>query len=1122
MKADGAPPVDAAAREAVRSDHARSLIVEAGAGTGKTTALVSRIVAIVAGGVSEIDRLAAITFTEAAAAELRDRVRSALESAAAGRDPLVTGDDEREPCAAALDSIDDAAISTLHGFAQRIVAAYPLEAGLPPSFDVLDAVEASIEIDRHWEEFASALLDDPAAETTLLAAFVLGIDLPRLRTVALALHRDLDRLGDATFAPRPLTPPDAGPVIAALDAALADLPGCLDAQDKLAEHLTDLVPYRDSLRAAADAPAGPDAEVEILDLLANGPKLERRAGQKGNWPDVDAVRALCRAATETRAGILRGAREAVLHTLAGRITGFVRDYAAWRRAQGRLEFQDLLVLAVEVLRCDPSVLAAMRARFRVVLVDEFQDTDPLQVDLAVLLASSEPDAGSSAVARVALDPGRLFLVGDPKQSIYRFRRADLEIYAEAAARDDLSPLTLAQSFRSVPGILGFVNHVFGQLLGAADPGIQAAQVDLVASRDPLDGCDIPVRVLGGLGEGAVGALREREASEVASLIAQMKQEEWPIWDAGLRRARPAKLGDVAILLPTRTALGAIEDALEAAGIPARVESESLVFATPEVHDLLAVLGAIDDPTDEVAIVGALRSPAFGCSDGDLVDFRGAGGRWSYLAPAPEGLPASHTVVTAMASLRGLHDRRSWRSVSDTLDALVSERSLMTVALAHRRPRDRWRRIRFLIDEARAFDDRGGIGIRHFVDWCRRRADEGARAVEVIVPESDDDAVRILTVHGAKGLEFPVVFLVGLNTKPRTDIPPVLWSETGPEVSVMPSNGERVSTAGFDGALQHEQRHSEAERIRLLYVAATRARDHLVVSLHRTNDDCLAGRIAACLEGAPCEAVEPGPAVAQPADDASPAPTLTLDERDARLAARAELLARAARPAAFAATTLAKLAGGAAGTPAPGDDVPVPSASPPPPGLDKGESDGADDRPAWLVGRGGTAVGRAVHAVLQTVDLATREGLAQTARAQALAEGIPDREAEVRRLAEHALDAPIVQEAARTGRYWREVPVAAAVGESMVEGFIDLLVETPDGLVVVDYKTDRVGTESDVDRAMDRYAIQGAAYAVALSEGVGLPVSRCIFLFVQPSGAVEREVADLHDEMERVRALLARP
>ncbi len=475
---------------------------------------------------------------------------------------------------------------------------------------------------------------------------------------------------------------------------------------------------------------------------------------------------------------------------------------------------------------------AAARRWRCILLDEFQDTDPLQIQLAVLLATSEPNAGRLDWQEVPVDAGALVVVGDPKQSIYRFRRADLGVYHEAQHRLGLTEVELVENFRSVPGVLDFVNHVFGGLLPEEVPGVQAAHVDLQPHRAAV-GSDVAVSLLGTGVDAPVVEIREHEAADVAAIVHAVKRDRWQIEDTASGAVRDADFRDIAILIPSRTVLPGLEDALERAGVPVRVESQSLLFSTAEVRDLLSILAAIDDPSDEISVVAALRSPGFGCSDADLADFVAARGRWDHRADPPGALDPSHPVVAGLRALRELWDQRWWRSVSETVEAVVRERRLLELAVAKRRPRDHWRRIRYLLDQARAWDDAGSATLRSFVDWAREQADEHARVVESVAPEPDDDAVRILTIHGAKGLEFPVVVLAGLSTQPPNTAPAVVWNAAGtPEFTIgTKARNTRVTTAGYEEARDAEKAHDEAERLRLLYVAMTRARDHLVISLH---------------------------------------------------------------------------------------------------------------------------------------------------------------------------------------------------------------------------------------------------------------------------------------------------
>jgi len=1102
------PPVDQHVRDEIRDGRDLTMFVEAGAGTGKTTALVERVVALVAEGRLALRDLAAITFTEAAAAELRDRIRLRLERAAAGSTDLPIDPDGRDRCARALHELDDAALTTLHGFAQRILAAFPLEAGLPPRFEVVDDVAAQIAFDQRWGDFIDTLFDDPDLADVVLTALALGVPLDALRRIARAMHEHVDRLPEAPLPGPPIPPIDLEPVLQPLRAALALGAHCTDDGDKLAEHLEGV-----DVELAALASA--DDDLDRIDLLTAATRFASNRGNKRNWIcNVEEVRTRLGEAQAARDELLGRCRTAVLSALAERVRGMVLDYARDRRREGRLEFHDLLVLARDVLVGNPAVRGALARRYQALLIDEFQDTDPLQIDIAVLLATLDTDAGTRSWSEIELVPGRLFLVGDPKQSIYRFRRADLGLYHRVEAALRPGHRRLEQNFRSVPAVLDWVNYVFARLLPEDEPGVQAGHVPLHPYRGPVVGAGTGVQVFGApVAETRIGDIRTREAAEVATLVRRIKAEHWPIVDPATGVARDARYGDVALLLPTRTALPGLEQALEAAGVPVRIESQSLVYSTAEVRDLLSILTAIDDPTDEIAIVASLRTPAFGCTDRDLVEFRLAGGRWDYRREAGAGSTPATPVASGLAALRDLHEQRWWATVAETVSTIVRERRMLELAAAHPRPRDHWRRIRFLVDRARAYDDAGGTGLRGFVEWVQQQSDERARAVEVVVPEPDDDALRILTVHGAKGLEFPIVVLAGLNAAPQTRTSPVLWTDSGAlEVAIGPQN-TRIATPGYAAREDVERRLDEAERVRLLYVAATRARDHLLVSLHHKAGDARspAAKLWEHATGGPAEAVaiDVSATPDEPRagrEDAPPAPVAEgIDELSARAAwieERSALLARTGRPATVAATSLASDG---------------PDAAPPEdPNLAKDAPD--VDLPAWRRGRAGTSIGRAVHATLQTIDLATGEGLEATARAQAWAEEIPGREGEVQALVRSVLEAPVVRAAVAGDRYWREVPVAAPVDGTTIEGFVDLLVDAPEGLVVVDYKTDRAPGDDELDALMAKYRVQGAAYALALERVLERPVARCVFVFARRGGAaLEREVTDMAAAIAEVEA-----
>jgi ATP-dependent exoDNAse (exonuclease V) beta subunit len=1074
------------ARDQIHDNLDATIFVEAGAGTGKTSALVDRIVQLVASGRTVANRLAAITFTEAAGAELRDRVLVAIERAAA--DPA-RPETERERCTAALRVLDAAAIETLHSFAARILSTYPLEAGLPPGFEVIDATRAAAAFEQRWTGQVEAMLENPALREPLQRALMMGLTIGDLGTTAKALHEDWDRL-EAEAAELPSlqgSPIDVAPVAAELAALCAERKHCADQTDKLYVRLEQLAVFAQQLASAASD------ELESLRLLARCPSLRvGRVGRAGNWTGstLAEVRGALGDLGERCDALLEAAKAATIPPLYASLRRFVLNDAEERRRNGQLEFHDLLVRARDLLRGDSSVRRALRERFSHLLIDEFQDTDPLQTEIAFLLAADHGD-NPPPWRTAAVDAGRLFFVGDPKQSIYGFRRADIELYQAVQDRFATETEQLTQNFRSVPAITDWVNGMVEPLMGAEPQTGQATYVPLHAHR-PAHPDDVTVRLFGEPRDAKVAEVRHEEATEIARVVRETKDGHWQVLDQrdddGREHFRDAQFQDIAILVPTRTSLPGLLVALEDASIPYRLESRSLVYEMQEVRDLLAILRAIDDPTNEIALVAALRSPGFGCGDDDLVSYVDAGGRWDYRRPPPNSLPADHPVVVGLAWLRSGYEQRWWQPVSTTIDRVIRDRRLFELATADRRPREQWQRLRFVLDQARAFMDAGGSTLREFLAWTERQADEGARAIETVVPDADDDAVRIMTVHASKGLQFPIVLLTGLNVPPQHGAGPVLWNDDGrPELRLR----KDFETAGYEALRSHNQELQQFEDVRLFYVAATRARDHLIVSLFHPTKGQAAGSRAAELY-----TLAQQPAVALSAEAARTPDTA--HERAVWFERREQAVAQHRALRTISATALAKA-----------------SATTADPNLEK-EPPVEEDAP-WRRGRAGTAIGRAVHSVLQTIDLATGEGLPETARAQAAAEGVANRASEIEQLARAALGSDVVRAAVASDRYWREVYVGVPIEGVLVEGFIDLLYETPDGYVVVDYKTDALPGDGAIDDAMQRYRPQGAAYALALSEALDRSATRCVFVFLTPGGLVEREIADLPEAILDVRS-----
>ncbi len=1074
--------VDQAARDAIRQRLDETMFVEAGAGSGKTKSLVDRFVALVEDGV-EADRIAAITFTEKAAGELADRIRVELQKGSA----------TSQHCRDALAALDRSAICTLHAFAQRLLTSHPIEAGLPPRLTVLDEIASQIAFEARWEAFLDRIIDDDDLERPLRLLLAAGARMDHLHEVAVKFGQNWDLVAERLDgrAVGDVPPVDVAPLADAVDALSARRGECSQDADKLVRRLDELAVWAESLRTAADE----DARLEVL---LSAPSFAAGVGRKPAWDDIESVRDQVRALEEMRDRLRDCVQHACLERLAQELARFTVAAAAERRAAGELEFHDLLVLGRAVLRDrgqGVAVRAALHRRYRHLLLDEFQDTDPIQIELAVLIASTDPDAAFKEWSEVEVEPGALFFVGDPKQSIYRFRRADIAVFLRArhALGGDRQELTT--NFRTVPRILAWVNHTFGQLIeaeGESQPEYIALQPARSASPSG------PAVAFIGMGEHPrtwrAGELRRAEAADVAAVIREAIGERWSVFDEETRCWRDPRWSDVAILLPARTSLRQLERALDDAAVPYRAETSSLVYGTGEVRDLLTVAHAVEDPTDSLAVVAGLRTPAFGCGDDDLYVWKTAHrGRWDHQAPIPEGA-ADHVVARGLAWLNGLHRERTWLSPSQVLERIVRERRLMEVAFVHPRPRDLWRRLRFVVDQCRAWEEAGGGTLRDYLRWVKLQSAEGSRVIETVLPETDDDAVRILTVHGAKGLEFPITVLSGMTTQLR-------GRQSGVQVLFPPTDGwalrlkKDLETDEFRDFQPIDEQMDAHERLRLLYVAATRARDHLVVSVHRKEAGNRAPSAAELFyeKGWEPSLVEPLAFVGELQDS----PTTTafhiggvapppLDEWERE---RAAAFTTGTRPVAVSATRLAEEASRAAELER----------------LAGLEKDAADvDLPPWQKGRYGSAVGRAVHAALQTVDLVTGEGLEDAAAAQAAAEGVLGKEGVVVALCQSALASEVVQRAAQRP-HWREVYVGAPHEVyGVLEGYVDLLYRDDDGLVVVDYKTDAWRADAELDSKVDRYRPQLQAYVEALRVAVG-PVVGATLLFLSTNGSFARQV-----------------
>ena len=767
-------------------DETGVVFVSAGAGTGKTTVLVERFVKAVCERGLPIDSVLVITYTERAAGELRTRIRERLVSI--GRHELA-----RE--------IDGAWISTIHGFCSRLLRLHPFEVGIDPRFRVLDDSQARV---LQAEAFAAALAAFCAERAPDRLALLSTYGARRL---AAMLGGVFERLRSAG---RPL---ELGRSEGAgLEHALARL---REAASRAQPEVNDAdvrarVEQALELAAADSIDHAPDPArfLDLSDLRAGS-----RADEVGAYDD--ALAAVESAALENVAARDRDLLQALL-------VGFDGAYRSAKARESALDFEDLQLLARDLLAANETVRERTRWRFRSIMVDEFQGTNRLQCELIDLLSGPDMSAGGAGGSAVDVAAADVFYVGDEFQSIYRFRHADVDVFRERRSSSS-EVLALRQNYRSRPEVLAFVNHVFGTEFGTDfEPLVAAGRFP-----DPVFGAAVELLVTdkSSYRDGDLH-WREAEARHAARRVRELV-------DAG--ECAP---GEVVVLLAAGTDAERYEQALRAEGLPTYRAAGRGYFGQQQVADLVAYLRLLHNRYDDEALVSVLASPFVGVSNDALVLLRRAAGRRPLFSGLERELPQA----------LGPRDRRLFEAFRQRYERLVEaaarvglerlcerivvEHDYDLAVLARWDGRRRYANLRKLARLARSYEDLRGPDIEGFVRFLRDQEAAGAKELEAVAEEEGADAVRLLTVHAAKGLEFKVVVLADAGrTPPAPSADEILCLPDGRFAFrvVNPVTGERASAFGYDDVRREEHAAEQAENRRLLYVAMTRAIDRLILS-----------------------------------------------------------------------------------------------------------------------------------------------------------------------------------------------------------------------------------------------------------------------------------------------------
>jgi ATP-dependent exoDNAse (exonuclease V) beta subunit len=1016
------------------------VFVSAGAGTGKTAVLVERFARAVCDDGLDVDSILVITYTRKAAGELRSRIRQAL---------IVRGK------ADAARKLDGAWISTVHGFCNRLLRAHPFAAGLDPRFRELDEAQAAV---LRGEAFDEALASFCAGGEPERLRLLVAYGGSRLRGMLVGIYETLRAAGR----PLVLELGEAAP----LDERVEEL---REAARCLAEDVNATERQRENsaaLAALLEARSLPD---RLLDLSAFRVSGERGAGYE------EARKRVEQAALDT---IAAGDRE-LLQELLDR---FHDAYSGAKERESALDFEDLQLCARDLLRDHPEICEREQLRFRALMVDEFQDTNRLQCELVDLLVDG---------------PGEreVFFVGDEFQSIYGFRHADVAVFRERRERAG-GGLALTRNYRSRPEVLAAVNFLFGEEFGDEFQPL-AASGDFP---DPVFGHPVELLVTDKASYADTGEhWRRGEARHIARRVRELV-------DTGA-----AEPGEIVLLFAAGTDAEWYEEELRRTGLPTYRATGRGYFGQQQVVDLLAYLRLLHNRYDDQALLTVLASPFVGVSNDALVLVRRAAPKRPLFTGVELKLPGGLSTEDErlLRAFRQRYDRLLAASARLSLEHLceriVAEHDYDLAVLAQWDGKRRYANLRKLARLARSYEELRGRDIEGFIRFVRRQEAVGARELEAVAEEEGTGAVRLLTIHAVKGLEFKVVIVADAGRdRPAPAADEILALSDGRFGFKVadPYTSRRRGAFAYDEVRAAREAEDRAERLRLYYVAMTRAIDRLIVSGGLDPEKADETPIGWVLRR-----VQPGEELARAAE--SP---VELERGDARLLLRVERFAppgeedaaaSVAPPAEPAQLTLFDTIDDGAVAPAP--VLPPLEPVPAPPLYEvRSLSYSAialfercsyrffaervagmrERRPTGVVGGGGgggllaTELGDAVHRLLEQVDLAAA-AVPDLEQVRAWYPAVADEEVErIAALADAYCESELAARVAALAGARAERPFAFEHDGVLFHGFLDVLHVADGRALVLDYKTNLLGEVSPAEVVDDEYRVQRLVYALA--------------------------------------------
>ncbi|MFT5526624.1 MAG: ATP-dependent helicase/nuclease subunit A [Pirellulaceae bacterium] len=1059
------PRSDAESRELILNRLDVNFMVEASAGTGKTTNIVGRMVNLIARGVCQVNQLVAVTFTRKAAAELRDRFNAELRRAC---DDVTRTAEEIECLRIALPRIGAVFIGTFHALCSMMLRERPIEAGVDPGFREIDEVEDLKMREDAWRTFIDDLhakgdgrlddIEELGLETNQLkGCFENFVNYPDVDEWPAGQDVELDtdalRVEVRTYVDRLEMLSKAFPVERGTDSAM-------DRFEKIVKRSKDIQWERRG---------------QFYTLVEEFTRKEAGVTQKC-WADKKIAKAEKVAWAEFREHVIEPALTKWYQYRYRFIIEILQqaqlELAHLRRAAGGLSFNGLLLQTAEALRENSQLREYFQSRFTHLLVDEFQDTDPVQAEIISFLVSSNHE--ETEWRKCDLCSGSLFLVGDPKQSIYRFRRADIVTYSQMkqlVLRSDGEVLPLTRTFRTTSKVRNWINEVFSEAFPSSEntysPAyslLEEGRPDDTAQLDGVYRLDVPADL-------RKDESMEWEAEQIARYICNALNEKWTVprtqrqLQQGMSPA--ARPDDFMIITKVKEPLQVYARALDRYGVPNVVSGGNAFADSEELQMLIDVLHAVDDPRNPLPYVAVLRGDGLGFSDRELYEIKSHCGRLGYGVPIPTELEP-----TLKGKLERINSRFSqymlWlRSLPfpAAAERICSDLGLLAAAVSHVDGNVRCgallKALEWLRSQSGDFDS--AIDMITYLE----RIATGVEAEGATVLPPAESAVRLINLHKAKGLESQVIFLAcafskgGGSVKFHVDRS---GDKTLGYIGIQRTEGERprqrtvpiAIPAGWQEKVAEETLFQEGESLRLLYVACTRAASQLVITTNGYDGKSAWQFLTPHLSDAKslelAQAAEPRPLVSKTTSFGS------REETEAKIVASWRRTLASSYDVVAAKTSALE----------------------------------SERRPTWQAsGDYGHRWGTAIHELLELRIKNKKADLKPIAeRLASELELGSERVMEMLAAVGAVAKSDIWQRANESERVLAEVPFECRLADreipTLVRGVIDLVFKEEDGWVIVDYKTDDV-TESNVDEFVSYYGRQLHAYANYWSETLGQPV-----------------------------------